>query len=152
IVLDTLLLGCVLFTGVLPWFLSFFTAHLGSSPAALAGFIFLVGILLSIFHLPLSWYAQFRIEQRFGFNTSTQKTWSLDRVKGLGLALLLGYPLLLLILKLVDWMANSWWLWAWAAILIFQLVVALLAPVLILPLFNKSTPVPEVSVRERLLR
>jgi STE24 endopeptidase len=75
----------------------------------------------------------------------------LDRLKGLGLGLVLGYPLLWLVLKLVEWMGPSWWLWAWGALLGFQLLMAVLAPVLILPLFNKFTPLPQGSLRERLL-
>src|SRR5437660_1448423 len=103
IVLDTIILGLVLFSSFLPWFFQVFIARFGASVSALAAFIFTVGILLSIVDLPLSWYAQFRLEARFGFNTTTQKTWWLDRVKGLLLAIVLGYPLLILILKLVDW-------------------------------------------------
>jgi STE24 endopeptidase len=72
-------------------------------------------------------------------------------VKGLLLAALLGYPLLVLVLKLVEWTGALWWLWAWGAVFGFQLMVALLAPVLILPLFNKFTPLPEGSLREQLL-
>jgi STE24 endopeptidase len=68
------------------------------------------------------------------------------------LADVLGYPLLVLILKLVQWTGQFWWLWAWAALFTFQLLMAVLAPLLIMPLFNKFTPLPEGSLRERLLR
>jgi STE24 endopeptidase len=64
----------------------------------------------------------------------------------------LGYPMLVLVLKLVDWTGRWWWLWAWAALLVFQLLMSVLAPVLILPLFNRFTPLPEGSLRERLMR
>jgi STE24 endopeptidase len=111
-----------------------------------------VGVLLSVPDLPLSWYAQFRLEEHFGFNTTTQRTWWMDRVKSLILAIVLGYPLLVVVLKLVDWMGNGWWIWAWAILLAFQLIIALLAPVLIMPLFNKFTPLPEGSLRDRLLK
>src|SRR5262249_51522638 len=88
---------------------------------------------------------------RFGFNTTTQKLWWSDRLKGLVLAVALGYPLLVLILKLVQWTGPWWWLWAWGALLVFQLLMTLIAPILILPLFNKFTPLPEGSLRARLL-
>ncbi len=152
IVVDTIILAAVLFIGWLPWFFRIFTSKSGTSPVALAAFIFVVGISLSVLDVPLSWFAQFRIEDRFGFNTTTQKTWWLDRIKGLLLAILLGYPLLILVLKLVDWMGNSWWFWAWVAMLLFQFLIMLLAPVLIMPLFNKFTPLPEGSLRDRLLK
>jgi hypothetical protein len=67
---------------------------------------------LSIPALPFAWYAQFKLEQRFGFNTTSMKTWVIDRIKGLLLALLLGYPLLVLVLKLIEWTGANWWLWA----------------------------------------
>ena len=107
---------------------------------------------LSLPGLPLDWYDQFRLEERFGFNTTTQKLWWLDRLKGLLLGIALGYPLLVLVLKLVEWTGPWWWLWAWGALLGFQLLMLVLAPVLILPLFNKFTPLPEGSLRERLLK
>jgi STE24 endopeptidase len=132
----------ILFTGVLPWAFNFFTRCLGASAWAMAVFLFAVGLFLSLLSLPLAWYDQFKLEERFGFNTSTQKIWWLDRLKGLLLGIALGYPLLVLILKLVEWTGTLWWLWAWAALLAFQMIMAVLAPVLILPLFNKFTALP----------
>jgi len=149
---SVLILLILLFSGVLPWAFSTFRGHFGGSAWAGAAFLFLVGIALSITGLPLEWYHQFRLEERFGFNTTTQKTWWGDRLKGLLLGLVLGYPLLVLVLKLVEWTGAHWWLWAWGAMMAFQLIMAVLAPVLILPLFNKFTPLPEGSLRERLLK
>jgi STE24 endopeptidase len=142
----------VLFSGLLPWGFRFFIQWLGGSAWAMAAFLFATGLALSLSGLPLDWYAQFRLEERFGFNTTTQAVWWIDRLKGLLLALVLGYPMLALVLKLVDWTGSWWWLWAWAALLGFQLVMAVLAPVLILPLFNKFTALPEGALRERLLK
>jgi STE24 endopeptidase len=148
---DTALLIAVLFSGVLPWSYQTFSAALGQSSWAMAAYLFAVGLALSIFSLPLGWYAQFRLEQRFGFNTMTPKLWWTDRLKGTLLSLALGLPVLALILKLAAWAGPWWWLWAWGAILVFQLVMMVLAPILILPLFNKLTPLPEGSLRDRLL-
>jgi len=145
-----ILLG-VLYSGVLPWGLGLFRHWLSGSAWASAAFLFAIGLALSVPGLPLDWYEQFRLEERFGFNTTTQKLWWLDRLKGLSLAILLGYPLLVLVLKLAEWTGHWWWLWAWGALLAFQLLMALLAPVLILPLFNKFTALPEGSLRQRLL-
>jgi STE24 endopeptidase len=148
---NMLVLLLVLFSGILPWAFRGFARQFGESAWAMAGFLFATGVALSVPGLPLDWYAQFRLEDRFGFNTSTQKTWWLDRLKGLLLALVLGYPLLALVLKLVGWTERWWWLWGFGALLAFQVVMMVLAPVLILPLFNKFTPLPEGSLRERLL-
>jgi STE24 endopeptidase len=116
----------------------------------MAGFLFAAGLASSMVSLPFAWYAQFKLEERFGFNTTTVRTWILDRVKGLLLALLLGFPLLVLVLKLIEWTGSNWWLWAVAVVIAFQLFLLLIAPVVIMPLFNKFTPLPEGSLRERL--
>jgi len=140
-----------LFSGVLPWAFHLFSNGLGQSAWAMGAFLFTAGFALSLPGLPFDWHAQFRLEEKFGFNTTTPKIWWLDRVKGLLLAVVLGYPLLVLILKIVEWTGGWWWLWAWAALLAFQFLMLVLAPVLILPLFNKFTPLPEGSLRARLL-
>ena len=147
---DAVLLIAVLFSFVLPWAFGRFSASYGTSICAMAGFLFVVGIALSIVGLPFAWYAQFKLEDRFGFNTSTTRTWVLDRVKGFLLALLLGYPLLALVLNLIEWTGAAWWLWAAAVVIAFQLLLLLVAPAIIMPLFNKFTPLPEGTLRERL--
>jgi len=80
-VFDVVVLMAVLFSGVLPWTFGRFSASFGSSILAMAGFFFVIGIALSIPGLPFAWYAQFKLEERFGFNTTSIKTWILDRVK-----------------------------------------------------------------------
>jgi STE24 endopeptidase len=100
--------------------------------------------------LPFEWHAQFHLEERFGFNTTTAATWWLDRVKGLLLGAALGYPLLVLILKLPGWLGASWWFWAWVCLAAFQLVMMVVAPVLIMPLFNKFTSLPAGGLRDGL--
>jgi len=147
---DLVVLLIVLFSGVLPWAFTQATAHWGNSIWALSGFLLAMSLALSLPSLPLDWYAQFKLEERFGFNTTTMKTWLLDRVKGGALAVLLGLPLLALILKVVAWAGANWWLWAWAIIITFQFVLMLVAPALIMPLFNKFTPLAAGELRERL--
>ncbi len=148
---DTAVLLLVLFSGVLPTTFVAFRTAFGTAPWVDAAWMFAVGAAMSLLSLPFDWWEQFRLEQRFGFNTTTARLWWTDRIKGLFLAVLLGFPLLLLILKLVGWMGPRWWLWAWAVFLAFQLLMLVVAPVLILPLFNKLTPLPEGSLRDRLL-
>jgi STE24 endopeptidase len=148
---NTGVLLVVLFSGALPWAFHLFSHGLGLSAWAMAAFLYATGLAVSLPGWPFDWYAQFRLEQKFGFNTTTPKIWWSDRLKGLLLALVLGYPLSVLILKIVQWTTVWWWLWAWGVVLAFQLLIGLLAPVLILPLFNKFTPLPEGGLRERLL-
>jgi STE24 endopeptidase len=149
-VFDTAVLVAVLFSGVLPWAFGRLTAGFGTSILVLTAFLFVTGIALSIPALPFAWYAQFKLEERFGFNTTTMKTWIVDRIKGFLLAVLLGYPLLALLLKLIGWTGASWWVWAAAVVFAFQLFLLLIAPAVIMPLFNKFTPLPEGALRERL--
>ena len=148
---DAAILVLLLFSGLLPWGFSLFTKRLGESVWAMAAFLFVAGVVLALPGLPFNWYARFRLEERFGFNTATPKLWWSDKLKALLLGLVLGYPLLVLVLKLVEWVGLRWWLWAWGCVFAFQLLMVVLAPILILPLFNKFTPLPEGSLRERLL-
>jgi STE24 endopeptidase len=149
-VFDAVVLIAVLFGGLLPWAFGKFSGSFGTSILAMAGFLFVTGIALTILGLPFAWYAQFKLEERFGFNTTTIKTWILDRMKGFLLAVLLGYPLLALVLTMIEWASANWWLWAAAAVIAFQLLLLLVAPAVIMPLFNKFTPLPEGTLRERL--
>ena len=144
-------LAAVLLSGALPWVHGLFARLAGTSAAAEAGFLLTVVVALSALDLPLEWHAQFRLEERFGFNTTTPGLWVVDRVKGLALGIALGYPLVWLILKLAGWLGAAWWVWAWVCLAVFQMVMLLAAPALILPLFNKFAPLPEGPLRERLL-
>jgi STE24 endopeptidase len=148
----TAVLVFVLFGGVLPPLF----AHVveWGAPGALwtrALFILLAGVLLAVPSLPLEWWEQFRIEEKFGFNQSTLRLWITDRLKGTVLLFAIGFPLLWLLLALVGWMGPTWWLWGFAVVFGFQLAMLVLYPKVILPLFNKLTPLPEGELRSRLL-
>lgn len=144
------LLG-ILLSGVLPWAYEAWTGNWGTGAWALGAFLVVVAVIVSLTDVPFDWHAQFRIESRFGFNTTTQRLWWLDRLKGLLLTLAIGYPVSVGVLKIVGWSGSWWWLWAWGAVLGFQFLVLLLAPVVILPLFNKFTPLAAGPLRDRLL-
>lgn len=148
---DALLLIVLLGSGLFPAFLNWFIARFGSSAFALASYLFAVGTGLTLIGLPPAWYHRFRLEERFGFNTTTQKLWWIDRAKGFVLSVILVWPLTLLVLKLIEWTGDLWWFWAWVCLAAFQFLVLVLAPVLIMPLFNKFTPLQEGPLRDRLL-
>lgn len=151
-VFDALVLALVVFGGFLPWLFARVAAW--GAPGAVwddALFILIAGALLSIPSLPFEWWAQFRIEEKFGFNKSTAALWISDKFKGLVLLLLIGFPLLWALLSLVRWMGSAWWLWGFGLVFGFQLLMMVLYPKLILPLFNKLTPLPEGELREKLL-
>jgi len=146
-----LILLIALFSGVLPGGFNWFQDRLGTSTWSMAAFLFTVMVAIDLPTWPLDWFADFHIERRFGFNTKTSKIWWTDQLKSLLISALLAFPLLVVVLTLFDWTGRWWWLLAWAALALFQVVVIVLAPVLILPLFNRFTPLPEGSLRERLL-
>lgn len=151
-VFDTGVLALVIFGGVLPALYEQF-AHWGGPEAVWSDALFILaaGVLLSLPGLPFDWWSQFRLEARFGFNQSTPKLWLTDKVKGLLLTFVIGYPLLWVLLSLVSWVGPTWWIWGFAVLFGFQLLMLVLYPKLILPLFNKLTPLPEGELRARLL-
>ncbi len=120
-----------------------------SENVILAGLVFLSVLFLAqnLISLPFDWYETFVIEQEFGFNKSTPATFIADRVKGLVLTALLGLPLAAGILWIFHEVPNAW-LWAWAFVTAFQLILTYLAPSLILPLFNKFTPMPDGELKD----
>ncbi len=101
--------------------------------------------------LPLTLYQTFGIEQAFGFNNTTPALWVSDLLKGLLVGLLLGLPILALILWLMDTGGSAWWVYAWLALVGYQLLVMWIAPNLIMPLFNKFTPLEDATLKERVL-
>lgn len=107
------------------------------------GLLVLLGQIVSI---PFSVYSTFVIEERYGFNKTTPKTFVLDLVKGLLLTALLGAPVFALILWIFDAVPHAWF-WAWAALALIQLFILFIAPVVILPLFNKFTPLEDGELR-----
>ena len=99
--------------------------------------------------LPLSLVQTFGIEQRFGFNKMTPALWLSDLVKGLLLGAVLGLPLLALVLWLMAVGGAYWWLWAWGVLVAWQLFLMAVAPHVIMPLFNKFTPLEDETLKQR---
>jgi len=99
--------------------------------------------------LPFSLYSTFVVEERFGFNRMTPRLWLMDLVKGLAIAAAVGLPIAWLILWLMGAAGPLWWLWAWGAWMAFNLLLLVLYPTVIAPLFNKFRPLEDESVRAR---
>jgi len=120
---------------------------LSSIPTGLI-FCGLLALLSALMNLPFSIYSTFVIEQRFGFNTTTVATFIVDLLKAVLLTVLLGGPLLASILWFFEISGPLAWLYCWIASVVFVLIVQFLAPVLIMPLFNKFTPLAEGELKE----
>ena len=111
----------------------------------LAGF----ALMGSLLELPLDWYRTFRLEARFGFNTSTLGLWLGDWCKNMALGAIIGLPLGALILWLMQQAGNLWWLWAWAVWACFGLLMMVIYPAWIAPLFNRFEPLQDPHLVQR---
>jgi STE24 endopeptidase len=149
---DAIILALALFSGVLPA-LHGRVAGWGAPGAAWTGALFILAAvgLISIPSLGFDWWEKFRVEAKFDFNRSTTGLWLADRLKGLAVAIVLGFPLLWALLLLVGRAGSAWWLWGFALVFGFQLAMLVLHPKLILPLFNKLAPLSDDVLRSRLL-
>ena len=106
----------------------------------------LIGTLLD---LPWELWSTFRIEETFGFNRMTLRLYVTDMLKGLALAVVLGLPIIGLIIWLMGAMGPLWWLWAWGALMAYQLFVMVIYPHVIAPLFNKFEPLADTELKAR---
>ena len=151
-VVDALILAIALFGGLLPALYAW-TQGWGAPGAAWTGAVFILaaGGLLAAPSLPFDAWEKFRIEAKFGFNRATVGLWLADKAKGVALGIAIGFPLLWALLSLVRRAGPAWWVWGFLLVFGFQLVMLVLYPRLILPLFNKLSPLPEGELRTRLL-
>ena len=113
--------------------------------ALLVAFTLIGGAL----ELPFGLYSTFRIEQRFGFNRMTWKLYLADMLKGALIGTLVGLPIAALILWIMGAAGGLWWLWAWGAWMGFNLLILVLYPTAIAPLFNKFVPLSDESLKAR---
>ena len=142
------LLGWTLLGG-LDWLNQALLAHMGPGmwqQLALLGSFVVIGGLID---LPFTLYQTFVIEERFGFNKMTLKLWLGDLVKSSLIGAVIGLPIAALILWLMGAMGNLWWLYAWAFWMGFNLLLLVIYPTLIAPLFNKFQPLEDEALKTR---
>ena len=106
-------------------------------------------VIGSLLDLPFALYSTFRIEQRFGFNRMTWKMYLADTAKGALVGALVGLPVAALMLWIMGATGSVWWLWAWGAWMAFNLLILVLYPTVIAPLFNKFEPLADESLKAR---
>lgn len=114
--------------------------------------LFVVGlsVVSSVLDIPFDYYATFRIEEKYGFNKTTRRVYWLDTVKELFLSLVLGGVLLALVVWFYTWAGTYFWLYAWGAVTLFSVFMAMFYSQLIVPLFNKQTPLQEGALRDKI--
>ena len=128
------------------------TALAGNESTLITGLVFLIslGILSGIVDLPVSIYRQFGLEARFGFNRMTAALFIIDLLRNALVSLIIALPLLALILWLLDLATPMSWLWAWLGWMVFNALLLFIYPVVIAPLFNKFTPMPDSAHKQKL--
>lgn len=107
-------------------------------------------MLMTVIEIPFSLYQTFVIEDKYGFNKNTLPQFAKDQLISISLTLGIGLPILALILWVMDSIGSLWWLYAWAIIMTFSLLMSWLFPTLIAPLFNKFTPMQDGSLKDRI--
>lgn len=107
------------------------------------------GLISGLLDLPFTLYKTFRLEERFGFNKMTLKLWLADLVKSTLVGAVVGLPIVALILWLMGSAGTLWWLWTWVVWMGFNLLVLVLFPTVIAPLFNKFKPLDDETLKAR---
>ncbi len=125
---------------------SFNWGPLTTGVAVIIGF----SLISSIIDIPTSLYSTFVIEEKFGFNKSTMKVFFIDMLKGAALSIVIGVPLIMLVLWLMESAGSLWWLYAWAALTAFSILMMWAYPKFIAPIFNKFKPLEEGEVLNRI--
>lgn len=113
-------------------------------------FIGILGLGSTILNFPFSIYSTFVIEEKYGFNKTTVKTFILDIIKGGGLSIILGIPLLALVLFTLEKGGAHSWFYVWVAITAISLLLSYIAPTWIMPLFNKFSPLEDGELRTKI--
>lgn len=129
-------------------FMDSFARSVTNNPVLVALIFF--GILMfasDLINTPFALYDTFVIEERFGFNKTTLKTYIFDKIKGWVLIAIIGGGVLILIIWLYNQSEQYFWIWAWVAISVFQIFISIFYSTLIVPLFNKQTPLEEGELR-----
>ncbi len=140
----------IILSGILPWL----AASLVQANFLIAGLVFfaVIGLVEVSMGLPFDYYHSFVLEERYGFNTKTLKIWLSDLVKSMLVVIIIGTFLLCSLLLMVKYAGQNWWIWAWAIFLCFQLLMTILYPTIIAPLFNKFTPLEDSELKDSIKR
>jgi len=140
----------ILLSGFLPWLAR--TISMYQCGPISSGLIFfaILSIIANLLRIPFSLYETFVIEERHGFNVMNLKTWISDLFKGILITAILGGLLLGILLGLVIYGGDNWWVWAWIVVGVFELILMWLFPVIILPLFNKFDPLENKTLEDRI--
>ena len=146
---SVVLIGFTLMGG-LQWLAMTFMPLFGAGMPYKIALIVAFGAISGLLDLPFDYYRQFVLEERFGFNKMTLTLWLADMAKGVAIGAIIGLPLIWVVLVLMEKSGFWWWLYAWLVWSGFQLLMMVLFPTVIAPLFNKFTPLADDSLKARI--
>jgi STE24 endopeptidase len=149
-VLSNLVLIVFLFGGLLGIYDHWIASLTNSFPAGGLLFFLFLFVAEMLLDIPFSLYKNFKIENRYGFNTMTVRLWLADLVKSILISLILGCVVIGIALSIVLTSPHWWWLWVWAFFLIFGIFIMYLSPYVIEPLFFKFEPVKAEGLEEKI--
>lgn len=145
-----LIMLCMLFFGGFALADRFASAY-GQSEVVISLIFFgVLALSFDILQTPFSLYHTFVIEERYGFNKTTPKTWITDKVKGWLLGAVIGGGLLALVILFYQWTGKNFWIYAWGIVVVFMVFLTMFYSDLIVPLFNKQTPLEEGVLRDKI--
>ena len=145
---DNVLLIIFLFGGLIATY-DHLVSPLSTSPIISAILFFmLLGWVSTLLGIPFDLYGTFRIEARYGFNTTTSRIWIADFLKSQTIGAVLLAFLITVVFWLISWSPQQWWLWVWGFMAIFSLIMMFISPYVIEPLFNKYEPVTEEGLED----
>ena len=146
---SAVLIGFTLLGG-LQWIAIALLPHTGNGIGFQIALLVAFAAVSGVLDMPFDYYRQFVLEQRFGFNKMSLGLWIADAVKATLLGLVLGLPLVWVVLQLMEKSGGLWWFYTWLVWIAFQLIMMVIAPTLIMPLFNKFEPLKDDSLRQRI--
>lgn len=140
----------IILSGILSWL----AESLARMNFLIAGLIFfaVIGLIEVLMGLPFDYYHSFVIEDRYGFNTKTLKIWLSDLAKSMLVLIILGTFIVSALLLMVTYAGQNWWIWAWVIFLLFQLIMTILYPTVIAPLFNRFTSLEDSELKDGIKR
>jgi STE24 endopeptidase len=130
----------------------FLLVHLGPGRLEQICLMVAVTLITGLIDLPFDYYRQFSLEERFGFNKMKPSLFFMDLIKSSLVSAAIGLPLLWVVLALMEKAGSLWWFYAWAVFSIFSIVMQVLYPTLIAPLFNKFAPLDDAALKERITK
>ncbi|QRX81431.1 M48 family metallopeptidase [Glaciimonas sp. PAMC28666] len=150
LLVSAVLLICFTLLGGLQWISATVFGWTGSGMLYQMGLVVAFALISGAIDLPIAYYKQFVLEARYGFNKMTHKLFFADLLKSTLLGAAIGLPLIWVILLLMEKSGDIWWFYAWLVWSGFQLLMLILFPTVIAPLFNKFTPLTDDSLRSRI--